>query len=184
MQKQCKKCNNVKLFCEFNKDKGKKDGLMSRCKECIQLYQKEWNGVNREHRNALSAKYYVENKEEIIIKKSNSYNTNRDKLLKRQRQKYKNNPEYFKNIDLKKAYGITLERYSQILSTQNNSCAICKKHKDNFTKSLAVDHCHLTGKVRGLLCTNCNRALGNLKDSIDSAINAVTYLEVHKNEFK
>lgn len=60
----------------------------------------------------------------------------------------------------------------------NATCAICKKHKSNFTRALAVDHCHTTGKIRGLLCTNCNRALGNIKDSIDNLKNAIEYLEL------
>ena len=65
---------------------------------------------------------------------------------------------------LKRRYGISQEIYEQMLAKQNNACAICKepcKIKDR----LAIDHCHTTGKIRGLLCFNCNLALGKLKDS-------------------
>ena len=94
---------------------------------------------------------------------------------------YKNNKRRFKGYDLKKIYGITIEDYDNLLLKQNNCCAICKQHKSIFTKALAVDHCHVSGKIRGLLCTNCNRAIGNLKDSIDNIKNALMYME-NQNE--
>ena len=53
-------------------------------------------------------------------------------------------------------------------------------HASNFKKALGVDHNHSTGKVRGLLCTNCNRALGYLKESEESVINLLNYIKCHK----
>src|SRR5882672_1412366 len=68
-----------------------------------------------------------------------------------------------KNKNLKWWYGISLEDYNYILNHQNNRCAICKKLPEPY-KSLYVDHNHTTNKVRGLLCSNCNTALGFLKE--------------------
>lgn len=58
---------------------------------------------------------------------------------------------------LRKKYSITEVEYSEILEKQGGRCAICKKPKESFKRSLAVDHDHGTGKVRGLLCYYCNK---------------------------
>lgn len=73
-------------------------------------------------------------------------------------------------------YGITVEDYEQILSDQNGVCAICFETEDHFSR-LVVDHNHETGKVRGLLCNNCNRALGLFKDTQQRLLSAAQYLK-------
>lgn len=82
-----------------------------------------------------------------------------------------------KNIKLKKAYGISYQEYLTMLDAQQNCCAICGEHKDNFSRAFAVDHCHDTGKVRGLLCGNCNTGIGNLRDDIGLLERAIEYLK-------
>lgn len=82
-----------------------------------------------------------------------------------------------KKYELKRNYGITLDEYNSILTKQNNSCAVCSTHKDAFKRDLDVDHCHKTGKVRGLLCVACNTALGLLKEDKERAIKLFQYLE-------
>lgn len=64
-----------------------------------------------------------------------------------------------------------------MVSEQESKCAICEKH----VEKLHVDHCHDTGKVRGLLCTTCNHGLGKLGDNLDGLFKAVRYLEKSKN---
>lgn len=82
---------------------------------------------------------------------------------------------------LKRSYGITFKDYIRLLEEQEGRCAICEgvgfKMVDHHNLQLVVDHCHSTGVVRGLLCHNCNRALGLLKDSPDTLLKAVKYLE-------
>lgn len=83
---------------------------------------------------------------------------------------------------LKRVYGISWNRYQELLSNQNNVCAICKEEgflmdPKRHKLKLVVDHCHSTGVVRGLLCHNCNRALGLLKDSKENLSSAIQYLE-------
>ena len=88
------------------------------------------------------------------------------------------NPSNRKNYELKKNYGINLDQYNSMLLQQNNCCAICQKNQSELKQALNVDHCHTTGKVRGLLCENCNRGLGIFKDNTDLLISAVQYLSV------
>lgn len=78
-----------------------------------------------------------------------------------------------------KQYNMTKIDYYERLSKQNYRCAICKS-KSNGTKQhpyFAVDHCHKTNEVRGLLCSRCNQGIGLLKDSIENLSNAILYLE-------
>lgn len=77
--------------------------------------------------------------------------------------------------NLKRYYGLTPEGYQELLDRQGGGCAICTG--DNGDHHLAVDHCHKTGQVRGLLCDNCNQALGKLKDSPTLLRAAIAYLE-------
>lgn len=97
-----------------------------------------------------------------------------------ERSRTKYNLEKQREYLLKKKYGITLEKYDEMLSEQDYRCYICHKHEDKLDRSLAVDHCHETGKVRGLLCGNCNRFLGQIDDNIDIAERLVKYLQIHK----
>lgn len=83
----------------------------------------------------------------------------------------------------KTRYGITPEEYDTILKEQNNVCAICKnpetakEHRTGNVRKLAIDHCHTTNKVRGLLCASCNQGLGKFKDSINLLENAIKYIK-------
>ena len=74
-------------------------------------------------------------------------------------------------------YGITLKEYNKMVEQQNNKCAICKNEYKEGNKKLAVDHCHKTGKIRGLLCSNCNPALGFLKEDLNIIKNLVRYIK-------
>ena len=116
----------------------------------------------------------------------------KDKALKAayQKQWLAANPNYHKewtrnNRDKhaaklrKHRYGVTQERYEQMLETQNHRCAICTKHKSEQARALSVDHCHKTGQVRGLLCDLCNRALGYFRDSEEALLNGAAYIRKH-----
>lgn len=78
-----------------------------------------------------------------------------------------------------KRYGITPVEYRAITLTQDDLCAICRKEEPNEHKytRLAVDHCHKTGKVRGLLCSHCNTGLGKFRDSVILLEKAIQYLK-------
>jgi len=78
---------------------------------------------------------------------------------------------------LQKLYGISLNDYNELFATQKGMCPACGKHQGEFDKSLVVDHDHDTGKVRGLLCSGCNLALGNVKENIETLYGSVEYLK-------
>lgn len=76
---------------------------------------------------------------------------------------------------LQKKYGISKAKWDELFRKQHGVCAICGCHQRY--QSLATDHCHKTGKVRGLLCVNCNRGLGKFFDSPIRLRNAADYIE-------
>ncbi len=87
--------------------------------------------------------------------------------------------EYFKQ-DLWKHYRIRFPEYQALYNEQAGRCACCGAHESIFKRSLHVDHDHKTGKVRGLLCTQCNPGIGYFQHSIERLEMAITYL----NKFK
>ena len=92
-------------------------------------------------------------------------------------------PEAQRESSLKKNYGIGIADFNVMLSKQNNVCAICGKpekdlnHNTGTPRNLAVDHDHKTGKIRGLLCGNCNKGLGKFLDDPELLLKAVNYLK-------
>ena len=88
------------------------------------------------------------------------------------------------NNRLKSVYGIELDEVLRMYEEQGGKCKICNtegfKLSPNADNNLVVDHCHSTGKVRGMLCHNCNRALGLLQDKTEYLENALKYLEESK----
>jgi Recombination endonuclease VII len=96
------------------------------------------------------------------------------------RQHRKDFPEEAKSQDLRKAFGIDFAEFSQMKEAQGSVCKICGKAETDIIKGklveLSVDHCHVSGKVRGLLCGSCNKGLGYFKDDTYLLEQAVQYL--------
>lgn len=90
----------------------------------------------------------------------------------------KKKSDYGKKHYLKK-YGLTIAQRDQMLVDQKFKCAICNIYLDGSSQRLiaSVDHNHTTGEVRGLLCGNCNTALGLFYESEDTLLNAISYLK-------
>lgn len=114
---------------------------------------------------------------------SPSYRRNRYLLCKpcdntRQREYNRANPEQVWKRNKLKLYGMTYEAYHELLTKQNGVCAICgTADPGRGHQHLAVDHCHTTNIVRGLLCHSCNTGLGHFKDSISLLDKAKEYLK-------
>ena len=106
---------------------------------------REWQKKNPTRMKEISKNYYLRNK---------------DKVLARSKEWKNNNPDKVKQIQLKYNFGISIGEYNNLFSLQNGTCAICKRAQGEFKLAFAVDHCHKTNEIRGLLCTSCNTRLG------------------------
>ena len=86
--------------------------------------------------------------------------------------------KYDRDKYLKKKYGISLKQYNYMLKKQGGKCAICGKPQKDESRNFAIDHCHKTGIIRGILCNFCNsRLLKHLGDDIPRAKGLVEYLQ-------
>lgn len=128
-------------------------------------YSQEWDRNNLNRRKKISSKYYFKNKNKRLENNKKWCVENKERRMK-----------YHKNNKLKR-YGINIEQFNQMLIEQNCCCAICgSKFPKTKSGEFNVDHNHLTNKVRGLLCHNCNLGLGHFKDSLELLEKAKSYL--------
>lgn len=137
--------------------------------------------MTKKDKNLPHCKENSEWKEKIVLKdKTDDERAYRAKYMREHR---KLQPDLYRNMELKKRFGITIDDYNKMLENQKGLCEICNKKPDgdtNKTRILAVDHCHESGKIRALLCNLCNSALGGFKDNIQNLKNAIVYLEKHQ----
>ena len=146
----------------------------------------------KEQRRAYMRAYYEQNKHKFrpaSAEKRAEYNANRrakystDSDMQEKYRAYARewaaaNPDKRKSQRVRK-YGLDAAGYVSLLESQSGRCAICKSEHcgDRRGGSFHVDHCHSTGKTRGLLCSQCNLGLGKFKDSIESLERAIEYLK-------
>lgn len=126
---------------------------------------------------AYNESYYQRNKARLQEAGRKNYLRRREAIL----QDRKENWVKYKSIELKSNFGITYSDYLRLLNKQNGVCAICQMPEQTVSragvrKRLAVDHNHETGKIRGLLCSGCNQAIGLLHDDPSRAAALVAYL--------
>jgi hypothetical protein len=149
VKKWCFGCEKDLLRSEFNRDRGRKDGLEWRCRKCRNTYKR-----------ALWTKPHVRDK---WIKKSQDFRKTEEGQRSRRRSAWKSR------------YGMTEEAYCELRDAQGNRCAICKELAVGEW-DLCVDHHHGTKEVRGLLCKPCNTGLGMARDSIPVLLAMIDYL--------
>jgi hypothetical protein len=176
MEKACTKCKTIRPLSEYHNNKNTFDGKSQKCKTCrAQEHLEYYDRPEVKARiQARGIQYHKDNIEKQRAKSKKWHHENKDgKYL---------------NSRLKRAYGIDLEVFEGMLKIQNNACAICRSpetaihNKTKKVKRLAVDHCHITLQVRGLLCAGCNKALGAFGDNIDTLKRAIEYLTKHKEK--
>jgi hypothetical protein len=152
--KNCTKCSNQKPLSEYNKNKKRKDGLSAWCKSCTKLSSAKWYKINANKVIARSRQWALSNQEK---KKLNS-----------------------RKSHLKRKYNMSLEDEKKLIDNQKNKCAICNIEMITEQSKFHIDHCHNSGKVRGVLCNSCNTGLGMFKDSQEYLKSAVKYLKKHQ----
>jgi len=148
--RECIKCRRWKPWTSFPSNKASKSGFYCKCKVCL----KEYREKNRHRQCAYLKEYYRTHSKEA----------------KAQR--------------LFNDYGLSIQDFEALYRAQKGRCAICSRKLSMYPKGktrpdmAAVDHCHKTGLVRGLLCANCNRGLGYFKDSPQLLQIAIRYLSL------
>jgi len=146
-------------------------------KKARAAYAKEWNKKNPKLVAENARRTRLKNKDKIREGQKAWLAKNSEKHKKKSREWYHQNKDRIRNNNLKKNFNISLEKYTNILKLQNNRCAICLgDNSDAKGKIFAVDHCHKTGKIRGLLCRGCNVGIGNLKDNPELLEKAAMYI--------
>jgi hypothetical protein len=147
--KVCRRCHQEKCVLEFDKCRRNADGLQSYCKVCTREYGRDWQAKHRE------------------------------RLSKKASERYWADPEAAKRVttdwSLRQMYGITLEEKLAMLAAQGGVCALCRQAR---SKRWHLDHNHLTGKRRGILCSQCNSLLGMAADDLGILQAAIEYLKV------
>lgn len=130
--------------------------------------------ISKEKRKIYITKWKKENKDKIREKSRIWRGKNLKHLSTLARIRYNKNPQ--KELDRRrfKKYGITGEEFRTIIEKQGIRCPICEK---GIGKNLSVDHDHITGKIRGIICNKCNLAIGNAEDSPDRLRKMANYLE-------
>lgn len=139
---------------------------MNLCRICSQLKSENYfykgRKLCKDCHNSATNKWRKENPEKAKIIRAKWYHKNK---------------VYHKEYHLKNEYNVSLELYNKLVKNQDFKCLICKHES-----VLEVDHCHKTGKIRGLLCHQCNVGLGYFKDNIDNLIAAQKYLETNNEQ--
>ena len=197
--KICSKCKQNKDALCFVKNSQEKSGLNPSCKDCekerhrryrsengkkISNWQKKDRLENSEKYKKRSKEYYSKNKDKENAKQKARYYANLELSRQRYKAQYQMNKHKkhyqnrTRNSTIQRLYGITVEDYDAMYIEQGGRCAICGIHQSELPRRLSIDHCHATGKVRGLLFKKCNAGLGQFNDSLDILKNTVRYLEM------
>lgn len=185
--KTCTKCKSDLPLDSFNKHRRNRDGLDSWCRQCKNAASRNWAKSNPEKVKAYSRMWNLQNPE----KRRNLKRLYRqrhpqraaEQVRKAVRKKWdtKYRPDRWRRW-LQEKYGITEAQFDAIVQKQKNRCAICKNVQSQGPRrpNLCVDHCHVTGRVRGLLCFKCNVMLGAIGDSQKTLRAAIRYLKEHE----
>src|SRR5271157_139850 len=158
--KKCNKCGLLLSKENFRKNKLRKDGFFCWCKKCTKIYNEERYKNNEEISRERSRNYYKKNKEKKKKHNIEYLEKNKEKIKEYAKIYRGKNSKKLKDLQLKYYYNISLEEWNNIFNEQEKKCAICGKISKDFKCSFSVDHCHSTGKIRGLLCSSCNLNLG------------------------
>lgn len=199
--KRCSGCKLNLSLDSFNNQSSSKDGKNGYCRTCHRRIVREWREKNPEKVRQDAKKYYDRNRSRNAGREPDLTATKRctackqlklgsefyvdrgtyDILSRSCRQcgaaaalaSYHRYPDQKRERHIRNRYGITLERFNEMLQRQGGGCAVCGE-----TEKMVVDHCHATGKVRGALCIRCNTGLGGFRDRADLLRRAIEYLGV------
>lgn len=142
-------------------------------------WQKKWNDAHKELLAAKRKRYNDSHREKVSAYSKEYARTHAEERRVRRRKHYLMNKDKMKNARRKWQYGITEDEYKSLLKKQGGVCAICSR-AGWPKKGPCVDHSHASGGVRGILCNQCNIAIGMIQEDPKIARAMANYLESHK----
>jgi hypothetical protein len=144
-------------------------------------YSLEASIRRRESARVKVAKWRKENPEKYREQRLAWQRKNREKIYAKHKEHYRNNRERYRaysyKSNLKTQFGITLEQYNSLWEAQGSKCVICKRSPSEVSGRFHVDHDHKTGHIRGIICPQCNHAIGLFRDDISVLKNAIKYMK-------
>ena len=155
-------------------------------KEQLAIKNKEYRKKNKEKIAAYGKEYREKNKEKITAYYREYRKKNKEKIAAQVSGYYYKTKKHKVAVARERIHGITPKDYDTMLKEQNNKCKICsikfnnnynQESKIDYEHSKHLDHCHITNKVRGILCPFCNLGLGHFKDSPERITTAINYLK-------
>jgi hypothetical protein len=166
--KICRGCGDDKPFSEYTKARQNTSGYHAQCKDCTRAVQKKYREANPEKGKEYDRRW----RENTAVYREQM----KPDYLSAEYRKSTQLARGWTNF-LEKTYRVTPAEFYAMLESQSGGCAICGR-KDSGAKNrqMHLDHCHKTGKNRGILCHSCNVGLGNFKDDPDKLLAAVAYL--------
>lgn len=154
----------------FNKHETNKDKLTGKCKKCLHKDRQRREEKNK-NPNMNGLKQCLRCEKHLPKTKFIKNKSSKDGLNGWCRH-------CSKDSSLLSKYDISLSDYNKLICDQSGRCAICDTTEPKGRRNVfVVDHCHKTGKVRGLLCNHCNTGIGKLKDNIELLQKAISYLK-------
>lgn len=181
-----RKIEYIKQWKKANPEKVKEYSRRSAVKhrERIRQYGAKWRKENPEAMSASITKYRAKHSDKVKASQASYYYANREDRIASATEWRRNNPEkafeIYRSSFIRRRFGLTPQDYDRMMKEQNGLCAICK-HPETATckgraKLLAVDHHHVTGTIRGLLCAKCNTLVAHCRESLDVLDRAKLYL--------
>ena len=153
--KTCTKCKTQKPISEFGRDKRGRGGLRAICKVCKREEFSAHRAKNKDKYNEYNKKWYAKPE----------------------------NAAKVRGYWLGRKFKVSLDDYDRMFAEQNGTCAICgSPDSGGVGPHFSVDHCHTTGKIRGLLCRSCNVGIGNFQDNPETMAAAIEYLKWHGHD--
>jgi len=175
--KICKTCKKEYPHTEFRfHEYLRNDCRLCENKQTKLSRQRLWKKHPEKHERYLKKQkeYRLKNVEDKKIKDRIRYQQNKEKISKERKEFYHKFPELVRKRRMMTTYKITAEKYDELNAIKN--CQCCGRNEKDFVKGLAIDHCHKSGQVRGVLCPNCNTAIGLLNDDLTVIKKVISYL--------
>lgn len=189
IKRTCKKCGIERDLSDFWKEKSSLNGHRPVCKTCssarrkLKIKRRIFNTAKNCLKCGIekSLEEFPKHKGCTIDGHLNQCSVCKNKYQSDYGYKNRERRKPYQRIHSRKwvlrtKYNLSLDAYFALFERQNGKCAICLSDIERMSHHTHVDHCHITGKVRGILCRHCNRGLGAFQDNEASLRNAINYL--------